>query len=99
MAFRVLLLYVFILMIYISSIKSSPLSDDFLIENDSSINLPNIPSVIIHPYNFISFICQQQEQYPSKIIRKLCLNNLQLDKIQEQQKQQRGKRVGWTISV
>jgi hypothetical protein len=30
------------------------------------------------------------------MIRKLCLNNLQLDKIQEQQ---RGKRVGWTISV
>ncbi len=96
MAFRICLLYVFILMIYISSTESSPISDDFLIENDSSINLPNIPSVIIHPYNFISFICQQQEQYPSKMIRKLCLNNLQLDKIQEQQ---RGKRVGWTISV
>ncbi len=83
-------------MVFITSIESSPLTDDFLIENDSAFNFGNTPSVIIHPFNFISFICQQQEQYPSKLTRKLCSNYLQSDKIQEQQ---RGKRVGWTISV
>lgn len=97
MAIRILFSYIFILMVSISLIKSLPLTEDFLIDNDPSINLSNTPSVIIHPYSFISFICQQQEQYPSKITRKLCANYFQSDKIQEQQ--QRGKRVGWTISV
>jgi hypothetical protein len=87
-------------MIYISSIQSSAISDDFLIENDSSSSssLTNPSSVIIYPHSFISLVCQQHEQYPSKITRKLCSNYLQSDKGQEQQ-QQRGKRVGWTISV
>jgi hypothetical protein len=31
--------------------------------------------------------------------RKFCSNYFPTDKIQEQQQQQRGKRVGWTISV
>ncbi len=89
-------------MIYISSIQSSAISDDFLIENDSSSSsssLTNPSSVIIDPHSFISLVCQQHEQYPSKITRKLCSNYLQSDKGQEQQQQQRGKRVGWTISV
>ncbi len=96
MAFRILFLYVFISMVFISLIESSPLSDDFLIENDSSLDLANTPSVIIHPYNFISLICQQKERYPLKITKKLCSNYLQSNNIQEQQ---RNKRVGWTISV
>ena len=77
-------------MVCIHSIQSSPLSDDYTLENDS-------PTMIIHPYKFISLMCQQQEQYPTKLTRKLCSNYLQFDKAQDQQ--QRGKRVGWTISV
>ncbi len=93
MAFRILLVYVLISMVCISSMQSLPLSDDFLLENDLSSNLVNPSSSIIYPYYFIPLICQQQEQYPLKITRKLCSNYLQSDK------QQRGKRVGWTISV
>jgi hypothetical protein len=79
-------------MVLFSSVAALPLSDDILIDND----LSNSPSVIIHPLNFISLICQQQEQYPYKLMKKICSNDLQSYKIQEQQ---RGKRVGWTISV
>ena len=98
MAFRMLLIFVLISMFSISSIQSSPLSDDYLLENDASSVNPS-SAVIIHPYNFISLICQQPEQYPMKMIRKICSNYLPSDKIQDQQQQQRGKRVGWTISV
>ncbi len=98
MAFRILLSFIIISMVYVSLVQSSPISDDFLLENDSTPSLTNQSPVIIYPYNFISFICQQQEQYPLKITRKLCSNYLQSDKRQEQE-QQRGKRVGWTISV
>ena len=89
-----------IAVISIISIQSSPLSDEYLFDNDfSSPTLINPSSpIMIHPYKFISLICQQQEQYPAKLTRKLCANTLQLDKVQDQQ-QQRGKRVGWTISV
>ena len=91
MASQTFLVYLFISMIVISSIKSIPLTaDDDLIENES---------FTIHPINFISLLCQQQEQqqqYPIKLIRKICSNYLQTNKLQEQQ---RGKRVGWTISV
>jgi hypothetical protein len=92
MAIRFLLITQFIFMILFSSIQSLPLSDDSLTENDSTF----APYVIIHPFNFISLICQQQEQYRLKLRRKFCSNDLQLYKIQEQQ---RVKRVGWTISV
>jgi len=88
MASQTFLVYLFISMIVISSIKSIPLTaDDDLIENES---------FTIHPINFISLLCQQQQQYPIKLIRKICSNYLQTNKLQEQQ---RGKRVGWTISV
>jgi len=88
MASQTFLVCLFISMIVISSIKSIPLTaDDDLIENES---------FTIHPINFISLLCQQQQQYPIKLIRKICSNYLQTNKLQEQQ---RGKRVGWTISV
>ena len=93
MVSRTLLFCMFISTIYISSV----LSDDFLLENDASPNSVNPPSMIAYPYDFISLICQQPEQYPSKITRKLCSNYFQSGK--QQQQQQRGKRVGWTISV
>ncbi|CAF1218470.1 unnamed protein product [Adineta steineri] len=52
----------------------------------------------IHPLHFISHICRQQKQYSLEITRKYCPLHLQSSKSQEKQ-QQRGKRVGWTISV
>ncbi|UJR22053.1 hypothetical protein I4U23_025121 [Adineta vaga] len=91
------------MIIQFSSIKSVPLSDDILIENDSSSNLMKPLCDVIHPINFISLICQQQEQYPLKLTRKLCSNSIHLYKTQQQEQQQkqqpREKRVGWTISV
>lgn len=99
MAFRMLFICALISMVYLISIQSSPLTDEYLFGNDfsSSATQTNPSSVLIHPYKFISLICQQQEQYPAKLTRKLCSNFLQFDKVQDQQ--QRGKRVGWTISV
>jgi len=84
-------------MIYLSSIESSPLSSDVVIENYPSTDLLSASSDLIHPLNFISLICQQQEQYPIRLTKKLCSNSIHSYKAQEEQ--QRGKRVGWTISV
>jgi len=97
MAFRILSFYVFIFMIYFCSIESSPLSGDVLVENYPSTDLVSASSNIIHPLSFISLICQQQEQYPLRLTKKLCSNSIHSYKGQEEQ--QRGKRVGWTISV
>ena len=73
-------------MIYFSSIESSPLSDDTLIENYSPTNLASTPTKIINPSNFISLICQYHEQYPLKLTRKLCSNYIHSYKVQEQQR-------------
>ncbi|CAF1256900.1 unnamed protein product [Adineta steineri] len=100
MAFRILAFSIFISMIYFYSIESLPFSDDLPIENSLYPNLIKLPTDVMYPSNFISIICQQQEQYPLKLTNKLCSNSFHLYKIHEQQKQQqRGKRVGWTISV
>ncbi|CAF0964941.1 unnamed protein product [Rotaria sordida] len=94
-------------MIFISSIESSQQLNDILIENYPLLNSAHTSSPTIHRFNFISLICQRQEQYPIKLTKKLCSNYFQPYKIQgddqeqqqQQQHQQRNKRVGWTISV
>jgi len=72
------------LLIFHYSVESTSTTND-LINTKSSQDF----SLFIHPLHFISHICQQQEQYPLKITRKFCSTP----------SQQRGKRVGWTISV
>ncbi|CAF2808201.1 unnamed protein product [Rotaria sp. Silwood2] len=101
MALRILSLYLLIFMVFVSSVESSPLLDSFLMENYPSLNLAHTSSPIIHRSNFISLICQRQEQYPIRLTRKLCSNYFQPYKLQEEdeEQQQRNKRVGWTISV
>ncbi|CAF1050392.1 unnamed protein product [Rotaria sp. Silwood1] len=100
MALRILSLCLFIFMVCIFSIESSPLIDDILIENYPTPNLSHTSLPTIHQFNFISLICQQQEQYPMRLTKKLCSHYIQPYKIQEEnEEQQRNKRVGWTISV
>jgi hypothetical protein len=53
--------------------------------------------IFTHPLHFISHICQRQEQYPIELTNKFCAKYIQSQ--EEKQQQQRGKRVGWTISV
>jgi hypothetical protein len=52
---------------------------------------------------FIPFICEHQDNFPVRFIRKVCSTNIQLHRRQQEQQQQqqehREKRVGWTISV
>jgi hypothetical protein len=104
MACRILPLYIFFFMVFLYSVESSSISDDLLIDDYHLSNVVNTPSALTHPLHFISLICQQPEQYPIRLTRKLCSTYLQQYKLQDeeqqqQQQQQRGKRVGWTISV
>ncbi|CAF3424597.1 unnamed protein product [Rotaria socialis] len=100
-------LYLIIVLVICASIQSSPILDDNSNEHDSSLNFGNMPSSIIQRSNFISLLCQRQEQFPMKLKTKLCSNYIQLYNVQEddddegqqQQQQEREKRVGWTISV
>jgi len=76
-----------ILLIFHYSVESTSSTDD-LINTKSSEDFP----LFVHPLYFISHICQRQKQYPLKITKKFCSTP-------SQEEQQRGKRVGWTISV
>lgn len=53
-------------------------------------------SVLLGKHAFNWILCQRAEQYPWKLRKKFCLEQLQ-DK--QQQEETRGKRVGWTISI
>jgi len=80
-------------MIIFCSINSITVSSKGInAERDSDELLLNI-----HPLHLISYICHRQEQYPLKIRKNLCSTHVQSFKSQKEQ--QRGKRVGWTISV
>ncbi len=83
----ILYLYIFFFVFH-NSIESTPSTND-IITGETSENL----TLFLHPLYFLSHICQRQKQYPLKITRKFCSSRSQ------EQQQQRGKRVGWTISV
>jgi hypothetical protein len=94
MAFRYIIPCLF-LIILICSIESISSTNDIIDDKDTD----DFPS-FIHPLYFTSYICQRQKQYPLKITKKLCSTGFQSYKSREEkQQQQRGKRVGWTISV
>ena len=104
MAFRLLSFYFFIWLIYAYSIQSLPLSDDFPADNYADSRLENMPHLVVHPLQVIALICHQRERYPSQLTRQLCSGDArsfvpQADADNGGDQQQRGKRVGWTISV
>lgn len=98
MVFRLLAICFCLFLVQCALIESVPLTDEVLIENYPTANLIKSECDALHPIEFISLICQQQEQYPLKLTKKLCSNSIHSYKTQEQQSP-REKRVGWTISV
>lgn len=71
-------------------IESSPLSTTKMDDHQHA------RSVLLGKHAFDWILCQRAEQYPWKLRKKFCLEQLQ-DK--QQQEETRGKRVGWTISI
>ncbi|UJR27096.1 hypothetical protein I4U23_008396 [Adineta vaga] len=92
MANRHVMIYLSLLIVIVYCCAQLTSTTDRLKIYDGKNQLPNFK----HASYFISYLCQQQKQYSLYMRKKYCSSQFPSSKSQEEQ---RGKRVGWTISV